>query len=260
MELDEIIITRAIFEEYSKTFLEYTNIDVALVGGGPANLVAAKYLAEAGVKVAIYEKKLSLGGGMWAGGMMFPRIVVQEEARRILDDFGIRYKEYQPGYYVANSVESVGKLIAGATSAGAEVFNLVSFEDVIIRENDRVTGIVINWGPVAAQRLHVDPLMISTKLVIDGTGHDAAVCNTILRKIPNAKIKELGVLGEKPMWSEVGERMTVDATQEIYPGLIVAGMAANAATCAPRMGPIFGGMLLSGEKAAKLAIERLKKL
>ena len=74
---------------------------------------------------------------MWAGGMMFPRIVVQEEARCTLDDFGIRHKEYQLGYYVANSVESVGKLIAGATSAGAEVFNLVSFEDVIIRENDK---------------------------------------------------------------------------------------------------------------------------
>src|SRR5674536_356784 len=101
MELDEVIITRAIFEEYSKTFLEYTDIDVALVVGGPANLVAAKYLAEAGVKVAIYEKELSLGGGMWAGGMMFPRIVVQEEAGRILGDFGIRYQEYQPGYYVA---------------------------------------------------------------------------------------------------------------------------------------------------------------
>ena len=224
MELDEVIITRAIFDEYSRTFLDYTDIDVALVGGGPA------------------------------GGMMFPRIVVQEEACRILDDFEIRYREYQPGYYVANSVESVGKLIAGATSAGAEVFNLVSFEDVIIRKNDRVTGIVINWGPVMAQRLHVDPLMIRTKFVIDGTGHDAAVCNTILRKIPNA------TLGEKPMWSEVGERLAVDATQEIYPGLIVAGMAANAATCAPRMGPIFGGMLLSGEKAAKLALEKLEKL
>ena len=260
MELDEVIITRAIFDEYSKTFLDYIDIDVALVGGGPANLVAAKYLAEEGVKVAIYEKKVSLGGGMWAGGMMFPRIVVQEEATSILDDFGIRYKEYQPGYYVANSVESVGKLIAGATSAGAEVFNLVNFEDVMIRESDKITGIVINWGPVAEQRLHVDPLMIRTKLVIDGTGHDAAVCNTILRKIPNAKIGKLGVLGEKPMWSEVGERLTVDATQEIYPGLIVAGMAANAATRAPRMGPIFGGMLLSGKKAAKLALDRLRCL
>jgi thiamine thiazole synthase len=102
--------------------------------------------------------------------------------------------------------------------------------------------------------------MIRTKLVIDGTGHDAVVCNTILRKIPNAKIGELGMLGEKPMWSELGERLAVDATQEIYPGLIVAGMAANAATRAPRMGPVFGGMLLSGEKAAKLALDRLKKL
>ncbi len=197
MELDEVITARAIFDEYSKTFLDYTDIDVALVGGGPANLVSAKYLAEEGVKVAIYEKKISLGGGMWAGGMMFPRIVVQEEARCILDDFGIRYKEYQPGYYVANSVESVGKLIAGATSAGAEVFNLFNFEDFMIRESDQITGIVINWGPVAEQHRHVDPLMISTKLVIDGTGHDAAVYNTISPK--NTKRKDRKIRGA---WGE----------------------------------------------------------
>ena len=60
--------------------------------------------------------------------------------------------------------------------------------------------------------------------------------------------------------AEAGEQLTVDATQEIYPGLIVAGMAANAATRAPRMGPIFGGMLLSGKKAAKLALDKLKDL
>jgi ribulose 1,5-bisphosphate synthetase/thiazole synthase len=34
-------------------------------------------------------------------------------------------------------------------------------------------------------------------------------------------------------------------------------MAANAVAGAPRMGPVFGGMLLSGEKAAKLAIAKL---
>jgi thiamine thiazole synthase len=35
-------------------------------------------------------------------------------------------------------------------------------------------------------------------------------------------------------------------------------MGANAVYGAPRMGPIFGGMLLSGEKAAKLILKKLK--
>lgn len=259
MELDELVITRAIVEEYSKTFLDYTDVDVALVGGGPANLVAAKYLADAGVKTVIYEKKLSIGGGMWGGGMMFPRIVVQEDAKHILDDFDINYHEYEKGYYVANSIESVGRLITGATSAGAEIFNLVDVEDVMIRENDAVCGLVINWGPVSMNRLHVDPLSIRAKVVIDGTGHDAAVCSTVQRKVPGAQLGELGVVGEKPMWAEVGERILMETTKEVYPGLIVTGMAANAVAGAPRMGPIFGGMMLSGKKAAEIAIEKLGK-
>jgi len=37
-------------------------------------------------------------------------------------------------------------------------------------------------------------------------------------------------------------------------------MAANDAPCALRNGPAFGNMLHSGEKAAKLALERLRKL
>jgi len=259
MELDELVITRAIVEEYSKTFLDYTDVDVALVGGGPANLVAARYLADAGVKTVIFEKKLSIGGGMWGGGMMFPRIVVQEDAKHILDDFGINYHEYEKGYYVASSIESVGRLITGATSAGAEIFNLIDVEDVMIRENDAVCGLVINWGPVSMNRLHVDPLSIRAKVVIDGTGHDAAVCSTVQRKVPGAQLGELGVVGEKPMWAEVGERILMETTKEVYPGLIVTGMAANAVAGAPRMGPIFGGMMLSGKKAAEIAIEKLGK-
>ncbi len=258
MELDEVVITRAIVDEFLNVFLDYTDVDVALAGGGPANLVAAKYLAEAGYKTVLFEKKLSIGGGMWGGGMMFPRIVVQEEARRILDDFDITYKEYEDGYYVANSIESVSKLAAGATSAGAEIFNLVSVEDVMIRENDRVSGLVINWTAVGIGKLHVDPLTIRSKVVIDGTGHDANVCNIVQRKVPGAQLGELGVVGEKPMWADLGEKLLMETTREIYPGLIVAGMAANAAAGAPRMGPVFGGMLLSGEKAAELAISKLE--
>ncbi|WP_094228964.1 sulfide-dependent adenosine diphosphate thiazole synthase [Methanolobus psychrotolerans] len=259
MELDEIVITRAIVDEFSKVFLDYTDVDVALVGGGPSNLVAAKYLGEAGLKTVLFERKLSIGGGMWGGGMMFPRIVVQEDAKHILDDFGINYHEYEKGYYVASSIESVAKLICGATGAGVEIFNLIDVEDVMIRENDTVCGLVINWGPVSMAHLHVDPLAVRAKVVIDGTGHDAGICSTIQRKVPGTELGELRVVGEKPMWADVGERLLMDTTKEVYPGLIVTGMAANAVAGAPRMGPIFGGMMLSGKKAAEIAIEKLKK-
>lgn len=189
---------------------------------------------------------------------MFPRIVVQEEARSILEDFGIHYKEYKEGYYTANSIEAVGKLISGAIDAGAQIFNLVEVEDVMIREDDRVCGLVINWAPVSMGRLAVDPLAVRAKLVVDGTGHDSIVCSTVQRKVPGSKFKGKSVVGEKPMWADVGERMVVDATGEVYPGLLAAGMAATAVSGSPRMGPIFGGMMLSGKKVASIAQGLLK--
>jgi ribulose 1,5-bisphosphate synthetase/thiazole synthase len=49
----------------------------------------------------------------------------------------------------------------------------------------------------------------------------------------------------------------VENTKEIYPGLFVSGMAANGVSGSFRMGPIFGGMLMSGKKAAELICEKL---
>ncbi|MCK4379172.1 MAG: FAD-dependent oxidoreductase, partial [Deltaproteobacteria bacterium] len=107
MALDEVLISRAIIDRYHQKLVDHLNLDVAVVGGGPAGLVAAYYLAKAGKKVAMYERKLSIGGGMWGGGMMFNEIVVQEEGLKILDEFGVQYQEYAPGYYTASSIESV---------------------------------------------------------------------------------------------------------------------------------------------------------
>lgn len=252
--LDEEKITRAIVEEYMETFLEYTNIEVGLAGAGPANLVAATKLAKEGVKIGVFEKQLNVGGGMWGGGMMYPKIAVQEEATRILDEFEIDYHEYEEGYYVANSIESVSRLTSEPIKAGAEIFNLTRVEDVMIRKDDKIAGLVLNWQAVKEAGLHVDPLTVKADLIIDGTGHDAEVCRIVQEKIPEA---ELEVEGEKPMWAEVGEKALMDTTKEVYPGLIVSGMAANAVSGGPRMGPIFGGMLLSGERAAEIALDKL---
>ena len=59
------------------------------------------------------------------------------------------------------------------------------------------------------------------------------------------------------MIAEVGEKTVVENTKEVYPGLFISGMGANAVYGAPRMGPIFGGMLLSGKKAAESILKKL---
>ena len=254
MALDEVLISRAIIDRYHQKLVDHLNLDVAVVGGGPAGLVAAYYLAKAGKKVAMYERKLSIGGGMWGGGMMFNEIVVQEEGLKILDEFGVQYQEYAPGYYTASSIESVAVLLAKTCQAGATIFNLFSVEDVMVRDK-RVCGLVLNWSPVEMAGLHVDPLVVRTKYVIDATGHDAEVIDVIQRKAGFDLLTETGkIMGEKSLWAEVAEQATVDNTKEVYPGVFVAGMAANATFGANRMGPVFGGMLLSGERVAQTII------
>ena len=255
MSLSEITITKAIIERFSRKFIECIDVDTAIVGAGPAGMVASYFLAKAGRKVAIFERKLSAGGGMWGGGMMFNEIVVQEEGKEILDLFGVATLEYEPGYYTADAIEAASTICSFATKAGARIFNCMTVEDVMIREG-RVIGLVITWSPVQMTGLHVDPLTVTAKNIVDATGHDTEVLSVIARKADIKLYTETGkILGERSMWADKAERLTLENTKMICPGVYVAGMSANAAFGGPRMGPIFGGMLLSGKRVAELILD-----
>ena len=257
MALDEIVISRAIMDRYYEKLRENLEADVAIVGGGPSGLVAGYYLARAGKKVVLFERKLSIGGGMWGGGMMFNEIVVQKQALHVLEAFGIRTRQYEDDYYTADAVEAVGSIVGQAVRAGLSILNCISVEDVVMRP-ERMEGLVLNWSPVEMAGLHIDPLTMRAKYVIDATGHATEVVKVVERKLQGRLNTPTGrIEGEKSMWADQAEKLTLDNTREVYPGLYVAGMAANAVAGGPRMGPIFGGMLLSGEKVARELIERL---
>jgi len=258
MRLDDVVITKAIVESFYKKFLEYSEVDVAIAGAGPAGLCAAYYLAKEEVKVAVYERKLSIGGGMWGGGMMFNELVVGEEGKGILDELGVNYKAYQKGYFTADAVECTSTLCSKATKVGAKVFNLIGVEDVMLEE-EKVCGLVLNWSAVQMANLHVDPLTIRAKYLVEATGHPAELVKIIVKKIGPKLFTSTGdIVGEGPMWADMGEKEVVKNSKEVFPNVYVVGMAANAVYGAHRMGPIFGGMLLSGKKVAKEILEKLK--
>jgi len=253
----ESTVSRGIISSYFNKLENNLELDVAIVGGGPSGIVAAYYLAKAGKKVALFDSKLSPGGGMWGGAMMFNEIIVQEEAMDIIKELGVTYHAYKDNLYLMDSVHTTSALLYQATKAGATFFNCYKVEDVIFK-NDEVNGVVVNWSPVLSLGMHVDPLNIIAKAVIDGTGHDSEIAKTVARKNGIKLATSTGdVIGERSLDVLKGEEATVENTKEIYPGLFVCGMAANGVSGSFRMGPIFGGMLKSGQKVAELIVKKL---
>ncbi|HHO75024.1 MAG TPA: thiazole biosynthesis protein [Deltaproteobacteria bacterium] len=255
--LNEVTISQAIITTYMNKLMDVLELDVAIAGAGPSGLVAGYYLAHAGKKVALFDKKLSIGGGIWGGGMMFNEIVVQDEGKEVLDELGIPAKPFKKGYYTLDSVDAAASLVYTSIRAGLKIFNLINVEDIVYKA-DRVGGLVINWSTVEMTGLHVDPLTLHSSFVLDATGHPANITQALVRKMGVKLDTPTGsIMGERSMDANLGERHTVENTREVYPGLFVSGMAANAVYGGYRMGAVFGGMFLSGKKAAHEIISKL---
>ena len=251
----EADVTKAIVSSFLQQFEQYAQSDVIIVGGGPSGLMAGKQLAKTGVKILIVERNNYLGGGFWIGGYLMNKVTVRAPAQKILDELGVPYQKAIEGLYVADGPHACSKLIAATCDAGVKFANMTIFDDVVLRENNQVSGVVINWTPISAlprEITCVDPVALESKLVIDASGHDACVAK---------KLEERGILktvGFGAMWVEKSEDLVVEHTGEVHPGLIVTGMAVTTVYGLPRMGPTFGAMLLSGKQAADIALQKLK--
>ena len=255
--ISERHVTKTIVNEFMDDFIEnILDSDVVVVGSGPCGVTAAKYCAEKGLKTVMIERNIYGGGGMWQGGFLLPKNTVGAPANKLLEECGVNLKDAGNGLYVCDSFEMVSKMLVSACNAGVKLLNSTNVEDLVLKE-DHVDGVVIQWYPVQQMPKFItcmDPIAIRSKVVIDATGHDSFLVKRLSEQrsgIPKPP-------GCGSLWVDEAEKKTVELTHEIYPGLIVAGMSATSTYGAPRMGPIFGGMLLAGKKAAELAYDKIR--
>jgi thiamine thiazole synthase len=249
-------VTRAIVTQFSEQFSEYVESDCLIVGGGPSGLETARQLGKKGVKTLILERNNYLGGGFWLGGYLMNKVTFRNPAQNTLDELGVPYTEGGEGLYVADGPHACSKLIGAACDEGAKIANMTVFDDVVMREGGRVGGAVINWAPVQSLPREiscVDPIAVEAKIVVDATGHEACVASKLQDR------GQMEVTGEGGMWVERSEDTLVEHTGVAYPGLVVTGMAVASVYGLPRMGPTFGGMLLSGQRAAEVILEELEE-
>ncbi|ARM75788.1 sulfide-dependent adenosine diphosphate thiazole synthase [Acidianus manzaensis] len=254
-QVDEVKISRYILKYTLEDWNNIVESDAVIVGAGPSGMTAAYYLAKAGLKTVVFERRLSFGGGIGGGAMQFHKLVIETPADEVLKEFGISLTKAEEGVYIVDSAEFMAKLASKAIDAGAKIIHGISVDDVIFRENPlRVAGVAVEWTGTQMSGLHVDPLFISSKAVVDATGHDAEVISVASRKVPELQIS---IPGEKSAYSSIAEELVVENSGKVVPGLYAAGMAVCEIKALPRMGPIFGAMVLSGKKVAEDIIRDL---
>jgi thiamine thiazole synthase len=110
------------------------------------------------------------------------KLTIREPADEVLDELGIPHKKVGKGLHVADGPHACSKLIAAACDAGVKFANMSKFDDVVLREENRVCGAVINWTPVTAlprEITCVDPIALESHVVVDATGHEACVVRSL---------------------------------------------------------------------------------
>ncbi|KAF9096720.1 triosephosphate isomerase [Mortierella sp. GBA35] len=223
--IKEADVSREMTRRYMTDMLDHAETDVVVIGAGSAGLSCAWELSKnPDIQVTVIEQSVSPGGGAWLGGQLFSAMIVRK-----------------PGHHFL-----------------AELFNALAAEDLIVKDG-RVAGVVTNWTLVT---LHhdtqscMDPNVIEAKVVVSSTGHDGPMGASGVKRL-----QKIGLIKNVPgmiaLDMNAAEDGIVRNTREVVPGMVITGMEVAELDGCPRMGPTFGAMMLSGQKAAHCALKSL---
>ncbi|WIA36294.1 hypothetical protein OEZ86_007619 [Tetradesmus obliquus] len=266
----EATVSRAMTKRYFGDLDNYAESDVVIIGAGSAGLSCAYELSKIApdVRVAIIEQNVSPGGGAWLGGQLFSAMVVRKPADKLMAELGVEYEDEGDYVVVKHAALMTSTLLSKVLAApNVKLFNATAAEDLIIREDPSVRGgkyvggVVTNWTLVT---LHhdtqscMDPNVIEAQVVVSSCGHDGPMGAHSVKRLA-----KLGMVPDVPGMAALdmnsAEDRIVNNTREVVPGMVLCGMELSEVDGSPRMGPTFGAMFVSGQKAAHVALAALRK-
>mmetsp|Transcript_66064 Transcript_66064/g.167441 ORF Transcript_66064/g.167441 Transcript_66064/m.167441 type:complete len:343 (+) Transcript_66064:171-1199(+) len=267
MPIRESVVSREMTTRYFTDMVDHAETDVVIIGAGSAGLSCAYELTKhKDVKVTIIEQSVAPGGGCWVGGQLFSAMVVRKPGHTLFDELEVPYDDKGDYVVCKHAALFMGSVIRAALIApNTKLFNAVAVEDLLVRQTDtgiRVRGVVTNWSLVTQNhdtQSCMDPQVIEAKVVITATGHDGPMGATCAKRLEAIGALPAGLPGMHAMDMSTAEDAVLHMTNEVVPGLIFAGMEVAEVRGCNRMGPTFGAMLMSGQKAASLAIKALER-
>ena len=201
-------------------------------------------------------------------------MVLRKPADRFLDDLGVPYEqdESNPNVVVIkHAALFTSTLLSKVLSfPNIKLFNATCVEDLITRpasdgpggaEAIRIAGVVTNWTLVTQHHDDhscMDPNTINAPLVISTTGHDGPFGAFCAKRLESMSAVEK-LRGMQGLDMNSAEEAIVKNTREVNRGLIIGGMELSEIDGWHRMGPIFSAMMLSGVKAAEVALSIIEE-
>ncbi|KAI9304865.1 thiazole biosynthetic enzyme, chloroplastic [Cunninghamella echinulata] len=255
-------VNREMTSRYMTDMLDYAETDVIIVGCGSAGLSCAWELTkDPKIKVAIIEQSVSPGGGCWLGGQLFSAMVVRKPAHEFLKDVGVPFDEKENYVVVKHAALFTSTIMSKLLARpNVKLFNATAVEDLIVKDK-KVCGVVTNWALVTMNhdtQSCMDPNVMECKVVVSGCGHDGPMGASGVKRLESIGLVEpLKRMHCLDMNAAEGD--IVKYTREVVPGMVVCGMEVSELDGAPRMGPTFGAMLISGQKAAYAARASLER-
>ncbi|KNA03940.1 hypothetical protein SOVF_204400 [Spinacia oleracea] len=256
----ESIVAREMTRRYMTDMITYADTDVVVIGAGSAGLSCAYELSKnPNINIALIEQSVSPGGGAWLGGQLFSAMIVRKPAHHFLDELEIDYDELENYVVIKHAALFTSTIMSKLLARpNVKLFNAVAAEDLIVK-GGRVAGVVTNWALVSMNhntQSCMDPNVMEAKVVVSSCGHDGPFGATGVKRL-----QDIGMIKTVPGMSALDMNLAEDAivrlTREVVPGMIVTGMEVAEIDGAPRMGPTFGAMMISGQKAAHLALRAL---